>query len=412
MTTRASISHTLASQYANTTAVFLQIAGATATLISSLLVTRSFGIEAQGSFSLIKSWTDAIATLLMLGLPQVFLHLSFENRNLVPGLIRFAWKFSFLCTLFTIIISTILANSGNLVFLIYPLLASSAYVLHGQFRALLLRTGGILYYAIATSIPALSLLTILILMVIYKNQNWGLALTVSALISALGAIVLIKHSGEKWKGETYALPSNLWKTNSHGLVQNFAAAFQTALLLFLLKAAGAPATSLGELALAMVFLQVFGAVAGIVAPIIYQRAAINDLRINSIMLASVVFLTILVLGLASLVMPMILELWLPIHQPPSEYLQRASVLMAGSGVLVLSNRIVGTVLQARGAFGKLTGQAIFRLLSSVGLTWIGWSLNYSVVDSAAFSLFFTEFCIYVWTAKIIENSKNKPITKI
>ena len=206
MTTRASISHTLASQYANTTAVFLQIAGATATLISSLLVTRSFGIEAQGSFSLIKSWTDAIATLLMLGLPQVFLHLSFENRNLVPGLIRFAWKFSFLCTLFTIIISTILANSGNLVFLIYPLLASSAYVLHGQFRALLLRTGGILYYAIATSIPALSLLTILILMVIYKNQNWGLALTVSALISALGAIVLIKHSGERWKGETYALP--------------------------------------------------------------------------------------------------------------------------------------------------------------------------------------------------------------
>ena len=408
MTTRASIAHISANQYA--TSIFLQIIGTTAALLSSILVTRSFGIEAQGNFGLIKSWTDAIATLLMFGIPQAFLHLSFSNSNLVPGLIRFAWKFSFCCASFTIIISTIFASTKNFVFLIYPLLASSAYVLHGQFRALLLHTGGILSYSLATALPALSLLVILIYMTLSKNQNWGLALTISALFSALGAIVLIRHSGEKWKGNPDSLPSTLWKINGHGLVQNFAAAFQTALILFLLKATGVPAASLGELALAMVFLQIFGALAGIVAPIIYQKAALNNFPINSIILASVVFLTITTLVLASLVMPTVLKLWLPTSQSPSEYLQRASVLMVGSGVLVLSNRIVGTVLQARGSFEKLTKQAIFRLLASVGLTWIGWSLQYSVVDSAAFSVFFTEFSIYLWNTNIITKSKNKPIT--
>ena len=66
-------------------AVALQALGAVAALLSTWLVTRHFGLEAQGRFGLVKSWSDALMTLAMLGLPQALLHLSFQDITLEIG---------------------------------------------------------------------------------------------------------------------------------------------------------------------------------------------------------------------------------------------------------------------------------------------------------------------------------------
>jgi hypothetical protein len=374
-------------------AVLLQAGGAAAALLSTWLVSRHFGLEAQGRFGLVKGWSDALMTLAMLGLPQALLHLSFQDAGLVPGLLRLAWRFT--------LGILVLAGLGLLAlswqpawwWLAGPVLACPAWVLHGQLRALLLRTAGAWVYAVVTVLPALGLLLALAGLVGLGRQDWGAALLASALWSALGAVLLMARAGQPWRGVRAPVPPALWHTNGHALVQNLAAALPVALSLSLLQALGAPDAAVGEVSLSLVFVQVFAALAGFVSPLVYQRVALAPGPRAPQWLIGASLLLLLVPALAWLGMPELLARLLPAGHAGSDSLRHGAAAMVVVGLLMLANRLAATVLQARGAFAELSAQALCRLAATLGLLLLLWRAGLPAVLAAAGAMLVTELLI-------------------
>ena len=389
-------------------AVALQALGAVAALLSTWLVTRHFGLEAQGRFGLVKSWSDALMTLAMLGLPQALLHLSFQDITLVPGLLRFAWRLTLGCAGLALLAALMLAWQPAWLWLAGPVLACPAFVLHGQLRALLLRTAGAWVYAVATVLPALGLLLALAGLTWADRQDWGAALLLSAIVSAAGAVLLVARAGQPWRGVRAPLPPSLWHINGHALVQNLAAALPVALILSVLAALGASDTAVGEVSLSLVFVQVFAALAGFAAPLVYQRAALAAGAQAPARLLRIVPVALLLPALAWLLMPELLARLLPAGQAGGPGLRHGAAAMVTVGLLMLANRVAATTLQARGEFAELSAQAVFRLLATLGLLGLLWHVGLPAVLAAAGAMLVTETLIGARSLQRIVRHRNPP----
>lgn len=374
-------------------AVVLQALGAAAALLSTWLVSRHFGLEAQGRFGLVKGWSDALMTLAMLGLPQALLHLSFQDVRLVPGLLRLAWRFTLGVLALAGVGVLALSWQPAWWWLAGPVLACPAFVLHGQLRALLLRTAGAWVYAVATVLPSLGLLLALAGLVWAGRQDWGMALLLSALVSAGGAVVLVARAGQAWRGVRAPVPPTLWHTNGHALLQNVAAALPVALTLSLLQALGATEAAVGEVSLSLVFVQVFAALAGFVAPLVYQRAALASALPAPGLLAGAALLGLVVPAAAWLLMPELLARLLPVGHVGTASLRHGAAAMVAVGLLMLANRLAGTALQAQGAFAELSAQAVCRLVATLGLVVWLWHAGQPAVLAAAGAMLVTETLI-------------------
>jgi hypothetical protein len=258
---------------------------------------------------------------------------------------------------------------------------------------LLLRVAGAWIYAVVTVLPSLGLLLALAAMTWLGREDWGVALLASALVSAVGAVLLAARAGLAWRGVSAAVPASLWHINGHALVQNLAAALPLALILSLLQALGATATAIGEVSLSLVFVQVFAALAGFVAPLVYQRAAVSVVPQAPALLMVAGLLLAMLPTLAWLWMPELLARWLPVGQAGGSSLRHGAAAMVAVGLLMLANRLAATVLQASGAFAELTGQAVFRLVLTLGLVLLLWRAGLAAPLAAAGAMLVTETLI-------------------
>lgn len=347
--------------------VVVQGGGSLLAFAVAVIVARRFGIEAQGRFGLLKGWSDAISVVLMFGLPQALLHLSYHGNVPLARLHGFARAYGGRLLL----IALPLAAGASLSpwpWLGWAVLAAPGLVLHGLLRSIVLRASGSLTYAWVTVGPAALLFLAVLVLALAGVEAFGAALVASAVASALLALSIVRRAGID--SERSTVPLGVSGLNRQAFVQNACAAAQTALLLSLVATLDASPAAVGETSVALLFAQIFAMVASFVAPVLYDRAArLGDpvaerAAVRRAMRALALVLPALAL-LAGLVVPLVLPRVFFSGQAPTT---AACQIMAVAGVLMLANRLGATLLQARGEFAELTRQAVVRLVFVLLLT--------------------------------------------
>jgi len=357
--------------------VVVQAGGSAAGFLVVVLVSHRFGIEAQGRFGLLKSWADAISVALMFGLPQALLHLSYHGHAPLARLRGFAQAYAG-GLLWVALPLAALAWFSPWPWLAWAVLAAPGFVFHGLLRSLLLRASGPLAYAWVTVSPAGLLLVAVAGLAVLRTDAFGPALVASAVACTL---LVAWVAGRAGIGSERSTPlAGVRSVNRHAFVQNACAAAQTALLLSLVAWLVAAPTAVGETSFALVFAQLFALAASFMAPLVYDavaraatpaddpagagagakahaglHAALRRLR----------FVLPALVVLAVVAVPAVVTL---LFAAPYASATLACQVMAVAGTLMLANRLAATVLQAQGAFGELTRQAVARLVLSLLLT--------------------------------------------
>ena len=355
--------------------VAVQAGGSVAGFLVVVLVSHRFGIEAQGRFGLLKSWSDAVSVALMFGLPQALLHLSYHGDAPLARLRGFAQAYAGRLLLAVLPLGA-LAWFSPWPWLTWALLAAPGFVFHGLLRSLLLRASGPLAYAWVTVSPALLLLVMITGLAVLRTDGFGPALLASAAACALVVAWVARRAGIVSEHTTPL--AGVRSVNRHAFVQNACAAAQTALLLSLVAWLVATPTAVGEVSFALVFAQLFALAASFMAPLVYDAVARAATRADAraaapararaglrMALRRLRFVLPALVVLAIVAVPAVVRLVFAASYAPFTL---ACQVMAVAGTLMLANRLAATVLQAQGAFPELTRQAVARLVLSLLLT--------------------------------------------
>ena len=355
--------------------VAVQAGGSAAGFLVVVLVSHRFGIDAQGRFGLLKSWSDAISVALMFGLPQALLHLSYHGDAPLARLRGFAQAYAGRLLLAALPLAA-LAWFSPWPWLTWAVLAAPGFVFHGLLRSLLLRASGPLAYAWVTVSPALLLLVMIAGLAVLHTDGFGPALLASAAACALVVAWVARRAGIV--SEHTPPLAGVRSVNRHAFVQNACAAAQTALLLSLVAWLVATPTAVGEVSFALVFAQLFALAASFMAPLVYDAVARAATRADArtaapararaglrMALRRLRFVLPALVVLAIVAVPAVVRLVFAASYAPFTL---ACQVMAVAGTLMLANRLAATVLQAQGAFPELTRQAVARLVLSLLLT--------------------------------------------
>jgi hypothetical protein len=362
--------------------IAIQAAGSAATVAAALLVARGLGLAAQGEFGLLRSWSDAALTLVVLGLPQALLHLQYRLQvpvaALRPWVARYAGAWVAVVAVAGLAAWLVWPPEGRAVWRTPVLVAAAAVPFaagHLLWRALALRELGVVRYAWLTVAPAM-LMLVALLPVVFAGWRAGLAwvLLVAAASSAILSWALVRRalrrlppdradSGVPWSRRT------LWAIGTETGGQNVLAALTPALVLSTAGALGSSLAEIGVVALGLQVYQLFGVAAAYVAPMVYDRAAraeppMQGRELLALMRANATPRTLLAFGaLALLAVGALPWLW-----PAGTATPLLVLAMAVAGAVSMAGRLLITLLQARGAFRVLTLNALGRLVLAVGLT--------------------------------------------
>ena len=362
--------------------IAIQAAGSAATVAAALLVARELGLAAQGEFGLLRSWSDAALTLVVLGFPQGLLHLQYRLRvpvaALRPWVARYAGAWATAAAMLGVVAWFAWPVDGRLAWRTPVVVAAAAVpfaAAHLLWRALALREVGVVGYAWLTVAPA-TLTLLALLPVVMAGWRDGLAwvLLAAASLSALFSWTLVRSalrrlpaeradSGAPWSRRT------LWAVGTETGGQNVLTALAPALLLSTASALGSPLAQIGVVALGLQVYQLFAVAAAYLAPMVYDRAARAELPMGGrelfdLLRANATPRTLLGFGaLALLAAGALPWLW-----PAGAATPLLVIAMAVAGAVSMAGRLLTTLLQARGAFRALTWNALGRLLLAVVLT--------------------------------------------
>lgn len=374
--------------------ILIQAIGAGAALLSALLITRTMGLQAQGEYSLLKSWTDAGIVIFLYGLPQSFLDISFKKHQSELSLYKIANRYFTYLIIVGVSIG-LLGFSYGQPFLI-PL-SIPFFVYHGLIRSLLLRTDGEVTYALITVVPAISL-CILIYLDFY-HHNFSLYIFLSALLSAITAWRVALR--QRWQGdhEISFKAIAMHSMSFHSFLLNVLPAMQSAAFLTLAAMMVSSKSEVGELSLVLLMLQSVAIAASFAAPPLYRFFDPDNFTWKSISEKKKYIIpffmgSTVALVTTSLLMPIILK---NIFNVYSENLAYACQIGLLAGVFLFLSRLLGTVFQKMGFFSKLSLSGILRLVMSLVLFWILKStigLEISIAGSLA--LLVSEAIIFSW----------------
>ncbi len=374
-------------------AVGLQALGSVATVAVVMLVTHRFGLEAQGRFSLLKSWADTAVALGLLGMPQALLHMAYHGKASLGRLRAYAERYASWVLLLGLAAAALAAFSP-LPWTAWCWLAVPGLVLHGLLRSLLLKASGPVGYALATVLPAACLLGAVGALAAVGVPAFGPGLVLASVFAAAGVWWLLSRAGlSREPVAGLRMPLHI---HGHAFVQNLAAAAQVAALLGLFSLLGAPAAAVGEASVSLLVLQLFGVAAAYLAPMVYDRAARRPTTRVALAFGPAMLLWPVAAVLGVWALPWALVLAVP---QAGSSLQQACQLMALAGVLLLVNRVIATRLQAEGAFPVLTALAMLRLVGSVGA--LAWAWSAAWVQAFALAVLAGEALVMAATALVL-----------
>jgi hypothetical protein len=396
--------------------VAIQAAGSAATLGAALLVSSQLGLAAQGEFGLLRSWTDALGTLAVIGLPQGLLHMQYREGVSVSALR--AWVMRYINVLLAVLIGLLLLHSFVLPAAWTPALLQGPQMMwallltvvmgasHLLWRSLALRDVGLLPYAALTASPSLVVLAALVV-VCAIGQRSGLmwALFAGALISSLASAWMVARVARKEAADarqTEWSRRSLWAVSSQTGVQNILTALSPPLVLSTAAASGASLAQIGVVSLGLHVYQVFGVAATYMAPMVYDKAAraeqpMSEQHLLAWLRERLTLRAVLAFGIAVvLAMLLLRSLW-----PSGADSLVLVACMATAGALATAVRLMVTLMQARGAYRALSWHALGRLLLSVGGT-AALMTVWPAVLAVPVALLVTELILLVWVWKLMQ----------
>ena len=400
--------------------VAIQAAGSAATLGAALLVSSQMGLAAQGEFGLLRSWTEALGTLAVIGLPQGLLHMQYREGVGVAALR--AWVLRYLGVLFAVLAVVLLAwflfpsawtpallqsPQTRLIMALTVALGAS----HLLWRSLALRDVGLLPYAALTASPSLVVFAALAV-VCAIGQRSGLvwALLAGALLSSLAsawtvarvARVARESREEAVDSQAAWSRSSLWTVSSQTGVQNILSALGPPLVLSTAAALGASLAQVGVVSLGLHVYLVFGVAATYMAPMVYDKAAraeqpMSEQHLLAWLRERLTLRAVLAFGIAvAVAMWLLRSLW-----PTGADSLVLVGAMATAGALAMPVRLMVTLMQARGAYRALSWHALGRLLLSVGGT-AALMTVWPAVLAVPVALLVAELILLVWVWKLMQ----------
>jgi hypothetical protein len=352
--------------------VLIQAVGSAATLGAAAFVTWRFGLAAQGEFGLLRSWSDALAALAAVGLPQGLLHLQYReaiaSASLRPFIRRCVALLVVLAlvaigVIFTVDLSPVAAAYRVRVCVIVAAAPFAAG--HLLWRALVLKARGVVRYSVVTGLPSvLVLLGVALMGVLGTGHGFEWVLLGAAV---LGFAVSATWSWTAPSGPVPPLPRGvLWSVSLQTWVQASLTALAPALLLSLARGVGASLEEVGVVSLGLYFYQLFAVLAAYAAPVIYDRmagappAAVTwgALRWSRTRVACGVAL---ILVIALLLPRLAAFVWVTAATHVG-----SMTMFAVAGLAALGSRLGATLLQAQGRVRELSIQAAWRLGAVLG----------------------------------------------
>jgi hypothetical protein len=396
--------------------VAIQASGSAATLAAALLVSSQMGLSAQGEFGLLRSWTDALGALAVIGLPQGLLHLQYREGVSVSALR--AWVMRYINVLLAVLIAVLLLHSFVLPAAWTPALLQGPQMMwallltvvmgasHLLWRSLALRDVGLLPYAALTASPSLVVLAALVV-VCAVGQRSGLvwALFAGALISSLASAWMVARVARKEAvdaRQTEWSRRSLWAVSSQTGVQNILTALSPPLVLSTAAALGASLAQIGVVSLGLHVYQVFGVAATYMAPMVYDKAAraeqpMSEQHLLTWLRERLTLRAVLAFGIAvALAMLLLRSLW-----PTGADSLVLVAAMASAGALAMAVRLMVTLMQARGAYRALSWHALGRLLLSVGGT-AALLMVWPAVLAVPVALLVAELILLMWVWKLMQ----------
>jgi hypothetical protein len=396
--------------------VAIQAAGSAATLGAALLVSSQLGLAAQGEFGLLRSWTDALGTLAVIGLPQGLLHMQYREGVSVSALR--AWVMRYINMLLAVLIALLLLHAFVLPSAWTPALLQGPQMLwallltvvmgasHLLWRSLALRDVGLVPYAALTASPSLVVLAALVV-VCAIGQRSGLvwALFAGALISSLASAWMVARVARNEAADVRKADwsrRSLWAVSSQTGVQNILTALSPPLVLSTAAALGASLAQIGVVSLGLHVYQVFGVAATYMAPMVYDKAAraeqpMSQQHLLTWLRERLTLRAVLVFGMAvALAMWLLRSLW-----PTGADSLVLVGAMASAGALAMAVRLIVTLMQAHGAYRALSWHALGRLLLSVGGT-AALMTVWPAVLAVPIALLVAELILLVWVWKLMQ----------
>jgi hypothetical protein len=397
--------------------VAIQAAGSAATLGAALLVSAQLGLAAQGEFGLLRSWTDALGSLAVIGLPQGLLHMQYREGVSVSALR--AWVMRYINVLLAVLIGLLLLHSFVLPAAWTPALLQGPQMMwallltvvmgasHLLWRSLALRDVGLLPYAALTASPSLVVLAALVV-VCAIGQRSGLvwALFAGALFSSLASAWMVARLARNEAADARKAEwsrRGLWAVSSQTGVQNILTALSPPLVLSTAAGLGASLAQIGVVSLGLHVYQVFGVAATYMAPMVYDKAAraeqpMSEQHLLTWLRERLTLRAVLAFGIAvALAMLLLRSLW-----PTGADSLVLVAAMASAGALAMAVRLMVTLMQARGAYRALSWHALGRLLLSVGGTAALMRL-WPAVLAVPVALLVAELILLVWVWKLLQS---------
>lgn len=392
--------------------VAIQAAGSAATLGAALLVSSQLGLAAQGEFGLLRSWTDALGALAVIGLPQGLLHMQYREGVSVAALR--AWVMRYIGVLLVVLIALLFVHRFLLPTAWTPSLIQSTQTLwllgstvllaasHLLWRALALREVGLVPYAAMTAAPSLIVLMALAV-VCALGQRSGLvwALLAGALLSSLASGWMVRRVAGRREANAQWSRRTLWAVSSQTGIQNIFTALTPPLVLSTAAALGASLAQVGLLSLGLHVYQIFGVAAVYIAPMVYDKAARSGAAMSAQQLLNWMLerLTLRVVMAFTLLVAAAMFLLRSLWPAGADSLVLVAA-MACAGTLSMAVRLMATLMQARGAYRALSWHALGRLVLSVS----GSAALMQVWPPALavpMALLVTEVILLVWVWKLM-----------
>jgi hypothetical protein len=396
--------------------VVIQATGSAATLGAALLVASTMGLAAQGQFGLLRSWSDALVTVAVLGLPQGLLHLQY--RESVPVAALRGWVVRYVLGVAVVLALLIAAalvllpaapiagafTPATLAVMVAAVPLAAAHLL---WRSLALRDVGPVPYAAITAAPALLIFAALVPVCLIGHASamvWAL-FAGAALSAVLSGLVVRAAVRSRAPGDA-ARPwsrATLWSIGIETGVQGVLTALSPALVLSIAGWAGAPLAELGAVSLGLHVYQLFGVAAAYIAPMVYDRAAATAQPLTTDEIVARVRAAVTpmrsLLGVTAAVIALIGVRW---AWPAGADSLALLSLMAVAGALSMGVRLLVTLMLARGAFRPLTIQALVRLVTATGATALLLQ-RLPATLAVPLALAATEILLLCWLARALQH---------
>ncbi|MBE8597231.1 hypothetical protein [Xenorhabdus sp. BG5] len=371
--------------------IAIQSLGTISLLLTTLFITKEYGIQAQGEFAVIKSWIDLLVAIFCFGLPQSFIYginvLGINSYRLKT----FSIYYPFLIFPLVFLTTYIWLNNSNQLYYLHSSIFLSAGICfligHSLIRGIFLTINDNKLFSLITAAPSILLFTTILTLYKFNFFSFYISYLSAGLLSFVLIIILVRKIHLKSKN---TVPWKiLLKNGNNVLLQSISSGLIPVITYWLMNKYGMNNKDIGGFNLSAYSYQIFSLPFSMIAPIFVNQWSkqkdLNIIRSNIRKLLKTSFCILLISTLTAIfLLPIIIE---TILGKNLLFIIQSSRILLFSATPLFINTVLAGLLISKGFFSyNMKGYALktifvivtliilfeFRLVSlqSVSFSWI------------------------------------------